>query len=109
MPEKSRRVNDIPATYAACVTDPLMKWKYFEHTWKEVDNWKEVTNGQTWLPQGKKALDSVWAEYRTLPVDDDIPMGGSKRARSPDAHEKSFNMARLYGDETSADELETWI
>jgi hypothetical protein len=44
-----------------------------------------------------------------LPVDDDIPLGGSKRARSPDAHERSFNMARLYGDETSADKQETWL
>jgi hypothetical protein len=36
-------------------------------------------------------------------------MGGSKRARSLDAHERSFNIARLYGDETLADELETWL
>jgi hypothetical protein len=42
-------------------------------------------------------------------VVDDIPNAGSKRPRSPDAHETSFNMGRLYGDETSADELEKWI
>jgi hypothetical protein len=103
------KINETPATYASCVTNPLMKWKYFEHTWKDAASWKEVKNPSTWLPEGKKALESVWEEYKTLQVDDDIPNAGSKCPRSPDAHETSFNMARLYGDETSGDELEMWI
>jgi len=103
------KVNDTPATYAACVTDPLMKWKYFEHTWKDASTWKDAKEPKTWLPNGKKALKSIWDEYKNLPIDEDLPCSGSKRARSPDAHERSFNMARLYGSDNLTDELDTWI
>ena len=89
--------------------DPRIKWKYFEHTWKDAFTWKDAKEPRTWLPNGKKALYSVWEEYKNPPIDDNLPGGGSKRAQSPDSHERSFNMARLYGSERIANELDTWL
>jgi hypothetical protein len=102
-------VDKTPAHYASIVTNPVMKWKYFEHTWKDASTWKDAANPETWLPGGRLALDEIWKEYKDLPIDDDIPTSGSKRARSPDAFEQSFNMALLYGDEDDEDALVKWL
>jgi hypothetical protein len=102
-------IDETPAHYASVVTNPIMKWKYFEHTWRDAVTWKDATNPETWLITGREALNSIWKEYRDLPVDDDIPTSGSKRARSPDDYERSFDMTLLYGDDEDLDELESWI
>ena len=46
-----------------------MKWKYFENTWKDATFWKDAKSPETWLPGGKKALETVWEEYRDLPFE----------------------------------------
>jgi hypothetical protein len=104
-------IDNSPAHYASVVTNPRMKWKYFEHTWKDAGSWKDTTNGSTWLITGRQALNSMWEEYRNLPIEEDIPMGGSRRQRSPspDDFERSFDMTLLYGDDEDQDELETWL
>jgi len=86
-----------------------MKWKYFAYTWKDASTWKDATNPETWLLGGRLALDEIWKEYKDLPIDDDIPTSGSKRARSLDTFEKSFNMALLYDDEDDEDALVKWL
>jgi len=37
-----------------------MNWKYFEHTWKDADEWKDAKAPKTWLSDGKKALDILF-------------------------------------------------
>ena len=80
-------VDKTPAYYAAVVTNPVMKQKYFEHTWKDATTQKDATNPKTQLPSKQAALSSIWKDYKDLLVNDDIPTSGSKRARSPDRHE----------------------
>jgi hypothetical protein len=52
-------LNDTPAHYASVVTTPYMKWKYFEHTWKDASSWKDVRDPKSWLPSGKRALNTL--------------------------------------------------
>ncbi len=40
-------VDETPAHYASVITNPIMKWKYFEHTWKDAATWKDATNPET--------------------------------------------------------------
>jgi len=62
----------------------------------------------TWLQGGKKALQSIWDEYRHIPIDVNIDVvSGSKRPRSPTENERHWNMALIYGDDDGVDELET--
>jgi hypothetical protein len=98
-------VNDTPAHYAAIVTNPQMKWKYFERQWKDAHLWKDATLPESWLPGGKRALNSLWEEYKNLPVAG--PSAGSKRARTPDEFELETDMTQW--DEEEMDELETWL
>ncbi|KJZ79535.1 hypothetical protein HIM_01004 [Hirsutella minnesotensis 3608] len=98
-------VNDTPAHYAAIVTNPQMKWKYFERQWKDAHLWKDATLPESWLPGGKRALNSLWEEYKNLPVAD--ACAGSKRARTPDEFERETDMTQW--DEDEMDELETWL
>jgi hypothetical protein len=104
------KVNDTPAHYASVVTVPWMKWKYFEHTWKDATSWKDAKSPETWLPGGKKALETVWEEYRDLPFENPS-LAGSKRRRSksPSDFERSTNMALIYGENAEEDQLEAWI
>ena len=104
------KVNDTPAHYASVVTTPHMKWKYFEHTWKDASSWKDAKNPESWLPGGKKALATVWDEYRDLPFDC-AQLAGAKRRRSesPSEFERLTNMALLYGEDAEEDQLEAWI
>ena len=103
-------LNDTPAHYASVVTTPHMKWKYFEHTWKDASSWKDATDPKSWLPSGKRALNTLWDEYRDLPFENHI-LVGSKRRRSdsPSDFERSTNMALIYGDDVEEDQLEVWI
>lgn len=105
------KVNETPAHYASVVTTPHMKWKYFEHTWRDAVLWKDATHPERWLPSGKRALQTLWKEYKDLPIDPAVTqVAGSKRVReeSPDDFQRATNMALLYGDEAE-DELETWL
>ena len=102
-------VDKTPAYYATIVTNPVIKWKYFEHTQKDAITQKDATNPETWLPSGQAALSNIWKDYKDLPVDDDILTSKSKRACSPDRHEQSFNIALLYGDEDNSNKLETFL
>ena len=52
---------------------------------------------------GKRALNSLWEEYKNLPVAG--PSAGSKRARTPDEFELETDMTQW--DEEEIDELET--
>ena len=38
------KVNETPAHYASVVTTPHMKWKYFEHIWRDAVPWKDATD-----------------------------------------------------------------
>jgi hypothetical protein len=101
-------VNDTPAHYASVVTNPRMKWKYFQYTWKDAHLWKDAVDPQSWLPGGKKSLDTLWQEYKSLPIPAlSRPITGSKRPRSPDPFERAWDMTLLYEDEE--DELDTWL
>lgn len=104
-------VNDTPAHYASVVTTPHMKWRYFEVTWKDAVQWKDATDPQQWLPGGKRALDLIWEEYRSLaPEPDLLSKAGSKRARSlsPDDFERATDTT-LLDDEEDEDELAIWL
>ena len=61
-------------------------------------------------PGGKKALATVWDEYRDLPFDC-AQLAGAKRRRSesPSEFERLTNMALLYGEDAEEDQLEAWI
>jgi hypothetical protein len=98
-------INDTPAHYASIVTTPHMKWRYFQRAWKDAPLWKEAVAPETWLPEGKTALYSLWDEYKTI----SLPgiMAGSKRARSPDEFERETDMTQW--DEDDLDELEVWL
>jgi hypothetical protein len=106
-------VNDTPAHYASVVTNPRMKWKYFQYTWKYAHLWKDAVDPQSWLLGGKKSLDTLWQEYKSLPIPAlSRPITGSKRprspeTRSPDPFERAWDMTLLYEDEE--DELDTWL
>lgn len=105
-------VDETPAHYASVVTVPKSKWQYFQHTWKNAVFWQDSNAPDTWLPNGRAALDELWQEYRRLPIIlDEISDIGSKRQRepSPDEFDKASNMADLYGDSLVEDELERWI
>jgi hypothetical protein len=56
-------VDETPAHYASVVTTPHMKWKYFQHTWKDAPTWKDATGAATSISVGRKSLDS---RYQTL-------------------------------------------
>jgi hypothetical protein len=65
---------------------------------------------ETWLPGGKKALNTIWEKYRDLPFGTRT-MAGSKRrrSRSPSDFERATNMALIYDDDDDEDQLATWI
>lgn len=96
-------VNDTPDHYATIVTNPQMKWKYFERQWKDAHPWKNATDPESWLPGGKRALNLLWGECKNLLVTG--PSVGSKRARTPDEFEFEADMTQW--DEEEMDELET--
>jgi hypothetical protein len=105
-------VDDTPAHYASVVTNPLRKWKYFEHTWKDASQWKDAADPSSWLCNGEKALQSIWKEYKDLPINLEAVSGARKRKRSPspDEYERATNMTLLYGgDDDDGDELAKWI
>jgi hypothetical protein len=52
--------------------------------------WKDATLPESWLPGGKRALNSLWEEYKNLPVAG--PSTGFKRARTPDKFELKTDM-----------------
>ena len=57
-----------PIYYAACVTNPRLKWVWFESSWKEK---------LKWIQHGKEILKSLWlSEYKgqNLSSSDDISM-----------------------------------
>ena len=86
------------------------EWKYFENTWKDATFWKDAKSPETWLPGGKKALETVWEENRDLPYESPS-LAGSKRRRSksPFVFERSTNIALIYGENAEEDQLEEWI
>jgi hypothetical protein len=104
------KTDDTPANYASVVTNPERKWKYFEHTWKDVAQWKDATSPECWLFNGEKALNLIWSEYKDLNVDwEPAVHAGMKRPREPDEYEQATNMALLYGeDDEIIDELVKW-
>ncbi|EFZ04324.1 Ribonuclease H domain protein [Metarhizium robertsii ARSEF 23] len=73
--------------------------------WKDAHLWKDAPLPESWLPGGKRALCSLWEEYKNLPVAG--PAAGSKRARTPDEFERETDMTQW--DEDEMDELETWL
>jgi hypothetical protein len=81
-----------------------MKWKYFEYTWKDALSWKDARDPKSWLSSGKRALNTLWDEYRDLPFENYM-LAGSKRRRSdsPSDFERSTNMALIYGDDVEGD------
>jgi hypothetical protein len=103
-------LNYTPAHYASVVIVPHMKWKYFEHTWRDAKDWKDAKNPESWLPGGKKALETLWDKYRDLPFETPS-IAGNKRRRSgsPSDFERATNMALIYGDDDEEDQLASWI
>jgi hypothetical protein len=47
-----------------------MKWVWFTTKWEDAWMWKDAVAPETWLPNGMKALHSLWNEYKNLPVPD---------------------------------------
>ena len=102
-------VNDTPAHYASVVTVPHMKWVWFTTKWENAWIWKDAVAPNTWLPNGKKALNSLWDEYKNLPVPDAIePRVGEKRPRTPDDFDRANDMTLLLNRPGLVDELELW-
>ena len=105
-------INDTLAHYALVVTTPKMKWKYFEHTWKDTVLWKDTTNPASWLPRGKRALESIWKEYKEMLIPSESSCeAGRKRTRSlsPDDFERATDMTLLGDNDDEADELAIWL
>ena len=105
-------VDQTPALYASIVTTPHMKWLYFEHTWKHAHTWKDAKKPETWLPNGKKSLYSLWDEYRSIELSPgELQICGKKRARSQslDPFELVTDMTLIQPNEDEIDELDTWI
>lgn len=104
-------VDNTPAHYASIVTNPSMKWVYFEHKWRHASTWQDATNAKNWLPGGKAALESLWEEYREIPIPVDVAsesVSGAKRARSPTEFELDTDMTALYGPDQEEDPLQVW-
>jgi hypothetical protein len=36
------KINETPAYYASVVTNPKIKWAYFEYVWKDAILWKDA-------------------------------------------------------------------
>lgn len=89
------------AVYAAVVTRPQSKWKYFQTTWKDFP--------RTWLTRGKNALDLLWNEYLDLDMGDAGEAGTRRqRERTPDDYQKETDMTLLDDDEPE-DQLKAWL
>lgn len=102
-------VDDTPATYAAVVTVPKSKWVYFTHTWKDAIFWEDAFRPDQWIDNGRAALETLWSEYKNLPLDG-VPIHGRRaRSASPDDFDRATDMSEIYGDNDHDDELELWI
>jgi hypothetical protein len=87
------KVDETPALYASIVTQPHMKWKYFQRKWKDVHTWKHAVRPRQWLPNGKSALETLWwDEYKFIEIPKGLSGVGTKRACSPDDFEKENDM-----------------
>lgn len=96
--ENGRRVN------------PHMKWKYFTHTWRDVNSWKDAVNPRSWIPSGKAALLTLWFEYKTAPLDQEVPeQRQQQRERSPDPFSMASDMTLVQTDDDEVDELDKWM
>ena len=49
-------LNETLIYYASIITNPKMKWKYFEYIQRDAASQKDAKKPETWLPGGKRAL-----------------------------------------------------
>lgn len=107
-----RLLDEAPAHYAACVTQPAMKWKYFTHYWHV----RRHSQGPIWLAKAEDCLDTIWEQYKPAngPIQP-LPIP-RKRAHSPDFFEEHIDMTSIAdsGDDedrpnTPDNELREWI
>jgi hypothetical protein len=104
-------VDETPALYASVVTTPHMKWFYFEHTWQHAHTWKDAKQPRQWLPKGKKALLTLWNEYKTMQFSPgELQVCGEKRGSEIDSDpfDDDTDMTRIQT-RVQIDELEAWI
>jgi hypothetical protein len=88
-----------------------MKWFYFEHSWRDAPTWKDAKQPRRWLPNGKKALYSLWDEYQFMELSPgELQICGEKRCRekSPNEFELATDMTLIQPVE-EVDELDAWI
>ena len=103
-------LNNTPTHYASIVTTPYIKWKYFEYIQKDASSQKDIRDLKSWLLSGKRALNTLWDEYRDLLFENHMLIGSKRRrSDSPSDFERSINMALIYEDDVEEDQLEAWI
>ena len=66
------RTEDSPAYLASLVLHPAFRWSTIESQWSDHPDW---------LVRGKAAVQELWEEYRTLPVEQDTILEQSTVAR----------------------------
>jgi hypothetical protein len=106
------KLDETPAVYASVLTNPTMKFKWFEHHWQPTKWDKTQAEMREWLRTAKQAIRRVWDEDY---VDLELSPGQEAvvpavRPRSPTAYERSVNLVELYGNnDTFEDQLEAWM
>jgi hypothetical protein len=101
--------NDTPAHYASVVTVLYMKWVGFTTKGENAWMWKDIVALNTWLPNGKRAFNSLWDEYKNLPVPDAIePRIREKEPRTPDDFDRTNNITLLLNRPGLINKLELW-
>lgn len=101
----------IPAVYASVATNPKMKYKYFQHSWRNASSWIEAVEPEKWVDQALNAIQEVWEEYQYLPLPQESSTGG-KRQAPPDDFELDSDMTILYGDDDNEEinrAFDNWI
>ena len=72
--------------------------------WKDAKDWKDIKDPKSWLPSGKKALNTFWDKYCDLLFESTILAGLKRcRSRSPSDFERATNMALIYGEDVKED------
>lgn len=102
-------VNETPAVYASVVTQPQSGWYYFTETWKDVANHRDAHRPRSWIPNAKKSLDSLWDEYKYLPLDHgELSLVPQRREREPNRVQRASDMTQSFA-QRPRDELAQWI
>ena len=78
------RLDQSPIYYAACVTNPRLKWAWFESSWKEKP---------AWILHGKEILNSLWlSEYKGQNLSSSMDVNMTLNKSDPDEFDQFVMM-----------------